>query len=211
MKLTLFGATGRTGIVLLSQALERGHQVRAYTRSPAKLGDHQHELLEVIEGDLHDAEGVTRAIVGSDAVISVLGPTRNKPDYHVSRGTRIIIGAMHENAVPRLLVTAGAGVGFEKDRPGPLDRVIKALLLLLSRHVYEDMRRTVELVTGFGSRVDRGASTDADQRPWYRTGAGRLRRSVDTGVRIARPDIATFLLNELEAGEHVRDAPMISN
>lgn len=38
MKITVFGATGRTGLHLVDQALARGHAVTVFVRSPAKLG-----------------------------------------------------------------------------------------------------------------------------------------------------------------------------
>ena len=37
MELTVFGATGRTGRHLMSEALEAGHEVRAFARSRAKV------------------------------------------------------------------------------------------------------------------------------------------------------------------------------
>ena len=36
MNLTIFGATGRTGIEVVKQALAAGNNVTAYVRSPAK-------------------------------------------------------------------------------------------------------------------------------------------------------------------------------
>jgi len=37
MKLFLIGATGRTGREIVQQALERGHQVTAFVRSPESI------------------------------------------------------------------------------------------------------------------------------------------------------------------------------
>ena len=36
-KLAVFGATGRTGLVLVQQALAKGHSVTAVVRNPEKL------------------------------------------------------------------------------------------------------------------------------------------------------------------------------
>ena len=49
VKLAIFGATGRTGKPLVTQALEQGHEVRALARDPAKLDVAQENLL-VIHG-----------------------------------------------------------------------------------------------------------------------------------------------------------------
>ena len=37
MKIVVFGATGRTGLPLVKQALDAGHQVVAFVRDPAKM------------------------------------------------------------------------------------------------------------------------------------------------------------------------------
>lgn len=55
MKLTVFGATGRTGRYIVSQALDAGHEVTAFVRSRVKLADQQdlsREQLRIVEGDV---------------------------------------------------------------------------------------------------------------------------------------------------------------
>lgn len=138
MRLVVFGASGGTGRELVRQALERGHHVRAFVRTPAKLGL-EHERLEVVQGDVQDPAAVARAVAGVDAVLSALGPTSNKPDAQVTRGTENIISAMERQGVRRLVVTGGAGVGDPQDRPNLMNRLVKAALLLMARNVYEDM------------------------------------------------------------------------
>ncbi len=78
MKLTIFGATGRTGRQLLTQALEAGHEVTAFVRDPSKLGV-THSRLRVMQGDVYDASVVEDATKGQDAVLSALGPVRGGP------------------------------------------------------------------------------------------------------------------------------------
>jgi putative NADH-flavin reductase len=93
MKLVIFGATGRTGVHLVKQALAAGHSVTALVRTPAKL-TLQHERLTVLQGDAQDAAKVAQAVAGAEAVISVLGPTRNRPAFAVSKSTENILAAM---------------------------------------------------------------------------------------------------------------------
>jgi NAD(P)-dependent dehydrogenase (short-subunit alcohol dehydrogenase family) len=77
MKITVFGATGRTGLHLVDQALARGHAVTVFVRSPAKLGA-MRSRVTVMQGDLQGQEQVAQAIAGAKAVVSVLGPTNNE-------------------------------------------------------------------------------------------------------------------------------------
>lgn len=61
------GATGYLGGRLVPRLLEAGHFVRCLARSPRKLAARNwadHPRVEVVEGDLGDAESVERALVG---------------------------------------------------------------------------------------------------------------------------------------------------
>ena len=61
MKLIVFGSTGDTGRQVVTQALEQGHDVTAFARSPEKL-DQKHEKLQVVQGNILDFPSVERAI-----------------------------------------------------------------------------------------------------------------------------------------------------
>lgn len=48
MKIAIFGATGRTGLVLVREALDQGHDVLALVRNPQAMTKQiQHERLKV--------------------------------------------------------------------------------------------------------------------------------------------------------------------
>ena len=84
MKLIVFGATGKTGQHVWQNALGRGHDVAAFTRSPHKL--ERSAGLRIAQGDVTDAASVAAAVAGHDAVIVALGgqqrPARpDDPDH----------------------------------------------------------------------------------------------------------------------------------
>lgn len=209
MKFGIFGATGRTGKILVAQALEAGYEVAAFARTPSKLGI-EHERLNVVQGDVQDAESVASAISGTDAVLSVLGPTSNEPTYEVSKGMANILEAMEEHEVRRLVQSVGAGVGDPNDKPGLFDKVIKVALKLASRHVYEDMVRVNDLIRA----SDRGWTLVrvpmlTDDPPKGDLKVGYLGQGV--GSRVSRADMAAFILKQAEDDTYVRQAPVISN
>lgn len=208
MKLAIFGASGRTGRQLVRQALERGHAVRAFVRTPSKL-DLKHAQLEIVRGDVQDADAVGRAVEGVDAVLSALGPTSNKPEPQVTRGTRHIATAMGLHGVRRLIITAGAGVGDPDDRPNVMNRLLERALKLMARHVYEDMLGAAQVV--------RDSDLDwtivrlprlTDDPPAPRVRADYL--GGDVGIRIGRADAAAFMLDQLETDRWLQRAPVIS-
>ena len=64
MKILVTGATGTVGGHVVRNLTGRGHEVRALVRDPAK-ADFPAEV-EVVEGDLTNAEDVRRALDGVD-------------------------------------------------------------------------------------------------------------------------------------------------
>lgn len=127
MKNAVFGATGRTGIPLVEQALEGGHQVKAFVRTPSRMKI-DHRNLELVRGDVTDADAVDRAIAGTDAVLSVIGHTKNSPDDLQTRAIHNITGSMKKRRVKRIVNLTGAGVRDPEDRPKFIDRLIVGLL-----------------------------------------------------------------------------------
>jgi putative NADH-flavin reductase len=209
MNITIFGATGKTGQHLVGQALARGHRVTAFTRSPEKL-DREDERLQIVQGDIREPDRVQEAVQGADAVISVLGPTENKPVFAVSEGTEHILEAMERHGVERLIASAGAGVGDPKDDPGFLDRVVNFLLKLFSKWVFEDMKRTVEIIRGSDVRwtVVRVPML-TDQEPRGEVKVEYVGKGM--GTRITRADMARFMLDQVDSDQYVREAPAVSN
>ncbi|MGB3635699.1 MAG: NAD(P)H-binding protein, partial [Rubrobacteraceae bacterium] len=137
MKLTIFGASGRTGKLLVEQALAAGHEVTAFIRDPSKLGI-SHEKLTVSEGDVKDSAPVLEAVAGADAVLSALGHTKSSAKDVQTVGTQNIVAAMKESGVRRLVSLTGAGVSDPNDEPKVFDKVITTLLKLLQKDVLED-------------------------------------------------------------------------
>jgi putative NADH-flavin reductase len=108
MKITVVGATGRTGRHLLAEGGRRGHQMTAFTRRPQALDGPAvlAALAAVVNGDGRDPQAVRKAIDGAEAVISTIaGGTRQDP-HRLANTTQVLIQAMADLGVPRLVVTS---------------------------------------------------------------------------------------------------------
>jgi nucleoside-diphosphate-sugar epimerase len=209
MKVTIFGATGRTGRHVVEQALARGYEVTAFARSSGKLAAYRDQI-EIVEGDVQDAASVQEAMAGADAVISVLGPTENTPDYQVTKGTRHILAAMEQHGVDRLIVSAGAGVVVPQDEPTLFNKLINVLLRLVSRHVYEDMKRVVATVrdSDVAWTIVRVPML-TDDSPTGDVKVGYVGHAL--GPRLTRADMASFILEQVDSDAYLHQAPAISN
>lgn len=209
MRLTLFGATGRTGQYLTEYALAAGHSVTVFARDAAKIKTH-HAHLQILIGTVDNPVQVANAIQGSEAVVSVLGPTENKPTYAISKGTEHILTAMRQQGVRRLVLSVGAGVSDPRDAPGLSHQLIQFLLKTFARYVYEDMVRVAAQVRASDLdwtivRVPR--LTDAP--PTKQIKVGFVGRGV--GIQLSRADLAHFMLQQLTDRTYLRQAPAISN
>ena len=75
----------------MEKALAAGHEVIAFVRNPAKLA--VRERLTVVSGDVRDADALTEAMRGTDAVISALGLDSAAPKNLSADSTRAIVHA----------------------------------------------------------------------------------------------------------------------
>ena len=209
MKVVVFGPTGRTGSLVVEEALKAGYSVTAFARDPERLAI-DHAQLTVCQGELLDREAVAGAIHGAGAVISALGPTNNKPEFTVSRAMDGILVGMQQHRVKRLIVTAGAGIGDVEDAPTILSGLMDALVMTFARNVYEDMLRVAGLVRASGldwTIVRTPMLTDQPK-------IGQVKIAwVGKGMRprITRGDLAAFLVSQVEDYNYLRRSPAVSN
>ena len=109
MVIALFGATGRTGRLVLERLLARGDRVRALARDPGRLAPHPG--LVASGGDARDAHAVRRVVEGADAVVCCLGMHDiTVPATDFSDSVRGIVEAARAAGVRRIVAIASAGV-----------------------------------------------------------------------------------------------------
>lgn len=116
MIVTIFGATGMVGRMLITHCLAKGWQVRAFGRNIESLidDDQRNNHLTVIKGYVFDETDVQQAIAGSHAVLSTLGGALDGADKARSLGIKNIIRQMEATHVSRIVALGGLGV-----LPGP--------------------------------------------------------------------------------------------
>ena len=78
MKILLLGATGRTGKLVLQNALNNGHQVNCLSRNSERITPMGG--LKIFEGSPKNKTDLEKAVSDCDAIISVLNISR-KSDF----------------------------------------------------------------------------------------------------------------------------------
>jgi putative NADH-flavin reductase len=210
MKLVIFGATGRTGVLLVKQALAVGHQVVAFVRNLDKITI-KHDHLTLVQGDVMNAADVDKAISADvDAVISILGATNSSPQEMLPTAVNNIVHAMKQHGITRFILMTGAGVAMPEDKPKLMNYLIKFALVTFAGKVHKQSEAAVRAIESSGLawtvvRVPR--LTDEAYSGQYRVGWV----GVNTGPLMSRADAADFILKQLISDEYVHKAPMISN
>ena len=203
MKLIVFGATGKTGQHVWQNALGRGYDVTAFTRSPHKL--ERSAGLRIAQGDVTDAASVAAAVAGHDAVIVALGSNGLRDRTTLTTGTRTIVDGMTRHAVERLVILSAAGVG-ESWRQVPL--LARVLFRTLLRNIHADHTAQEALVrtSSMDWTIVRAAILTDDPASGNVT-------ATNTGKmgRIGRADLSDFLLQEALAGAYSRQAIAVTS
>ena len=209
MKLAVLGGTGRIGRLIVEQALAAGHDVTVLLRDPQKLGPIA-ERVRVIRGSVSDPAAVRAGAAGADAVISALGPDGNTADQVIALrdGMRTLIGAMRDAGVPRIVNLSGAAVDAPGDHKPMIDRLASRIVRLVSGHVVAAKQAEFDELLASGLEwiaVRPPLVTDGPRTGRYRAGLDVLH----PGARIARADIADFMLAQVSEPTFPGRAPFI--
>lgn len=188
MKITVFGAAGRTGRQVVRQGVTRGHDVKAFVREAGRFD--APAGVRVVQGDARDAAAVEEAVRDADAVISVLALMAPEDEPQHSDATRSVVEAAERLGVRRIVVTANNDVFGDDEPTGPF-----------APHAREH-RRNRETVRGSALAWTIGAA------PWVTDDAptSAYEAVVDAkapGRRLPSGDLATFTLDALERQDWV--------
>jgi len=208
-RILIAGASGRTGRLLVPEALSRGHLVTALVRDPWRLRI-MHEHLRMAVGDARLPETVAPAMEGQEAVISLLSHSSASVVDIFSVGTRVLADAAESAGVRRFVVVSASPVGVD---PSRLPLAVRAVMLIPDLDiVYEDMQR---MESDLMARrcldwtiVRPAVLSDAAGDRRFRILVGDL---VPGGVTTSRADLADFLLGLVETGAHIRERVAIAD
>lgn len=192
MKLFVIGATGGTGREIVQQALERGHHVTAFVRSPGPV-TLRHERLSVLKGDVTDESQLSEAMRNHDAVLSALGPREVfKPGSLLHDSALATSHAMQRSGVSRLVVLSAAA-----HFPGIPNRIVS---FILRNHMRDSlaMEKVVQ-DSGLDWAIARPPRLTQEQYATYRSREGAAPRR---GFSISRKAVAAFMLDAIEQKKH---------
>lgn len=204
-KIVLIGASGYVGSAILDEALNRGFQVKAAVRNPAKITI-TNPNLEVVQVDVSSVEKVAEVSRGADAVISAYNPGWNNPNIYeeILKTYPAILEGVKQAGVKRFLMVGGASTLFVAPGVRLLDQGVpeklKGGIVSLAEFYLNTLTKEKDIDWIF-------LSPAANLVPGERTGKYRLGKDdliVDEKGEstISVQDFAKAMIDELETPEH---------
>ncbi|WP_040802350.1 NAD(P)-dependent oxidoreductase [Nocardia concava] len=205
MQITVFGASGNAGSRVVTEALGRGHTVRAVARHADRLR-HLPEQAEVWAADALDPVAVEKAAAGSDVVVGVTRPAPGR-EHELAEVAAALLAGLADSGI-RLLVIGGAGsltvpgtgksLAEQPDFPAYLGPIAAG-----GRRQLEVFRTTSHAVNW--TYISPAAMFEPGERKGvYRLGADELLVDAEGNSSISMEDMAIALLDEIEQPRHHR-------
>ena len=200
----IMGATSGIGALAVEEAVGRGLPVRAFARGADKLTSS--ELVEPVAGDARSADDVAGALKGVRAVIIALG-IKERPsmlweeETLFSETTEVLLAAMKNSDVRRLIVVTGFGAGRSRRAMSRIERMGHRAVL---GKVYADKDRQEEMI--LQSDLDWTIVRPVILTNGPKTGRARVLRDPKTWRNglVPRRDVAGYLIDAVVSDLDVR-------
>jgi len=206
MQITVFGATGRVGSLVVEEALRRGYTVVAFAHGKDMFSPSG--KLIVVQGDIYNAREVASALRGSEAVISCLGSWGTPKRNVLTVATEALIPAMREHNITRIVTVTGSGAQSPLTKPSALHKLFMNVIAPLpAGKVFKDGEKHMKLLHNSGlewTTLRSPVMTNGGQKGYYLNlhGGGPLET-------IRREAVAGALLDQLDDDEYVGQAPIL--
>jgi putative NADH-flavin reductase len=210
MRVLVIGASKGIGLETTRQALAAGYDVRALARSATSINLSEAKL-EKMPGNAVNQQDVEAALVRVDVVIVTLGVGLGdlfKPVHLFSEATRVLIAAMKDKGVSRLICITGFGAGDSQASIAPLQRI--PFKIVFGR-AYDDKSRQEKLIKESG--LDWTIARPGVLLNGPKTGRYKVLRAPSewrNGI-ISRANVADFLVKQIEDRGFIGAAPVLVN
>ncbi len=204
MKIAIFGASGATGKLLTERCLAAGYSVTALVRKPESFA--LRDQVRVVQGSAFDATYVRETVESTDVVLSALGARSLKKEDVLERAVPLIIAAMKETGVRRIIALGSAGALPDSLKKQPAWR----------RWIVENIVYKTMLKWPVASQISQYATLSASGLDWtmvmppmltnargrgvYRIDGEALPRN---GSKISREDVADFMMQQIQSPQWV--------
>lgn len=198
MKVSIFGASGATGTLLTERCLAAGYEVTVLLRSPHAFAFR--DKVRTLSGNAFDSAAVRATVEGADVVLSALGARSLKKEDVLERAVPLIVTAMRQTGVRRLITLGSAGAldtSLDKQPAWRRWFVQNMVYNTLLKWPVASQRAQWKTLSASGldwTMVMPPMLTNGPAKGKYRVDGEALPRK---GWRISRADVADFMMKQI--------------
>jgi putative NADH-flavin reductase len=210
MKIAVLGSTGFVGKILIHKAVAAGYEVKTLVRNPDKLNDIS-DNIEITVGSVFDPSAIETTIVGTEAVLSTIGPPRRNPGNPelYEKVMKDIVRIMDKHGIKRYIHIGGAAHQGGENETWNFDRkFLRLFLTLFGKNILIAKHLEWEVLK----------SSDLD---WTLIRPPRIANEAASGnifvdekylksLKVSVEDLTDFILQQISSNEWIRKAPLIS-
>lgn len=172
--------------------------------------DHDH--LTIMQGELTDKEKITQALSGQDAVIWCVGipMKRSYPEMHSLEGHRVLLQAMKEQGVKRLIDWGTPSIQSPQDRKSFVTVVPSILAGIAFPQAKKEMVLIGKLLQTSGldwTLIRFMAPKNTPYTGKVKVGFGDVKMKFS----ISRQDIGAFMVEQLTSSRYIGLMPIIGS
>lgn len=145
MKVTVFGANGKVGQLVVKYALDNNFEVVGFVHN--SLDHSSNDNLKYVNGDIYNLSDVDKAIKGSDIVISALGSWGTPNKNILSESMKNIIPTMEKYHLKRIISLTGADASIESDKLNLIGKITKLTFSLIAKKILQDGQNHIKLLS----------------------------------------------------------------
>lgn len=203
MKIVVVGASGKTGRLVLEDAVVAGYEVIAYVRTKESV-TLAHPNLTVVEGQLNEKDKLKSVLAGADVCVSTLGgASLTKHNRAVMDGIDTIVGMLEEVNVKRFIYMSSIGAGTSRDyMPQPVRYFIADVMLRvpLADHTTNENRIMKSQLDW--TIIRPGGLSDGAKSDKLKHGTESFKMTGNQTV--SRSNVAAFILKLLTEGSYLK-------
>jgi putative NADH-flavin reductase len=216
MKVLIVGATGRTGRLIVEEALKQGHDLNVLVRDK-NMASFNSKSIEIYEGTPAVRTDLEAAMHGCEAIISALSIARASdapwsklitPQHLISESMKNIIAEADKQNLKRLITISAWGVReTKKEVPFWFRWLIDYTNISFAYAEHESQEKLLEDSNLNWTAVRPVALNDSKKKKTLKVSFNKMPKP---SLYISRQSVANFIVDILKSDKYNRKSPTIS-
>ena len=206
MRLTVFGANGKVGRLVVNKLIQKNYQIIAVVNNHSNFIP-KNNLITLV--NLNNEADLKQSIESSDAVISVVSSWKKNNRYSLSHTMKLLIPILSKNPSKKLISLTGSDARDINDNFNIINFFFHPILNLIAKDVLTDSEHHLKILhqTNINWTVLRSPTMKNSSltKVFYLS----IKKRPPIWHRVSRINVATAIIELLDNQEFNQKAPFI--